>query len=114
MSAPMMAVLELAATAPFHAFFGVVVMMSTTLLGEFYAMSIPTWRVSPLADQATAGGIAWSFMELPTLLVLMVLVLRWLRSDERRTRAAERRQDLQGDTALADYNAYLKTLDRTP
>jgi putative membrane protein len=114
LSGPMMSVLELAATVPFHAFFGVVVMMSTTLLVGFYSMSMPDWHVSPLADQATAGGIAWSFMELPTLLVLMVLVMKWQRSDERRTRAAERRQVLQGDTALVDYNAYLQTLDRAP
>ena len=72
MSDPLMSVLELAATAPFHAFFGVVVMMSTTLLVGFYSMPIPGWEVSPLADQATGGGIAWSFTELPTFLVLMI------------------------------------------
>jgi putative membrane protein len=112
LSAPVMSVLELAATAPFHAFFGVVVMMSTTLLVGFYSMSMPGWQVSPLADQATGGGIAWSFMELPTLLVLMVLVMKWQKSDERRTRAAERRQVRGGDTGLVAYNSYLETLNR--
>jgi len=107
-----LAVLELAATAPFHAFFGVVVMMSTTLLVGFYSMPMLAWQTSPLPDQVTGGGIAWTFMELPTLLVLMVLVRRWLNSDERRTRAAERRQVRGVDTDLVAYNAYLQTLSR--
>jgi putative membrane protein len=112
LSGPVMSVLELAATAPFHAFFGVVVMMSTTLLVGFYSMPMPGWGVSPLADQATGGGIAWSFMELPTLLVLMALVVKWQKSDERRTRVAERRQVRGGDTGLIAYNSYLQTLNR--
>ena len=110
-SDPMMSVLELAVTAPFHAFFGVVVMMSTTLLVGFYSMPMQSWQVSPLADQVTGGGIAWSFMELPTLLVLIALVMKWQKSDERRTRATERRQLRGGDTELVAYNAYLQTLD---
>ena len=111
-SDPVMAVLELAATAPFHAFFGVVLMMSTTLLVGFYSMPMYAWQGSPLIDQTTGGGFAWTFMELPTLLVLMALVMRWLKSDERHTRAAERRQVSGGDDGLVAYNAYLQTLDR--
>jgi len=42
----------------------------------------------------------------------MVLVRRWLNSDERRTRAAERRQVRGVDTELVAYNAYLQTLSR--
>jgi len=108
---PVLPVLELAATAPFHAFFGVVVMMSTALLVKFYAMPMPEWHVSPLADQAAGGGIALGFTELPTLLVLGVLVVKWQKSDQRTTRAAERRASREGDTELADYNAYLRSLE---
>ncbi|MBT8163236.1 MULTISPECIES: cytochrome c oxidase assembly protein [Arthrobacter] len=107
---PVLPVLELAATAPFHAFFGVVVMMSTTLLVSFYSMPIPRWNLSPLSDQATGGGIAWGITELPTLLVLGVLVVRWQRSDRRAARAAERRPSTYCDKELADYNAYLHSL----
>src|SRR5664280_500152 len=98
--------------APFHAFFGVVVMMSTTLLVGFYSMPMPGWQVSPLGDQATGGGIAWSFTELPTLVVLMALIVKWRKSEERTIRATERRQARGGDTELADYNSYLQSLDR--
>src|SRR5665647_454023 len=76
------------------------------------SMPMLAWQTSPLKDQVTGGGIAWAFMELPTLLVLMVLVKRWLNSDERRTRAAEGRQVSGGDTELVAYNAYLQSLNR--
>jgi hypothetical protein len=112
LSGPVISVLEVAVTAPFHAFFGVVVMMSTTLLVGFYSMPIPGWQVSPLSDQATGGGIAWSFTELPTLLVLMALIVKWHKSQERTIRATERRQARGGDTELVDYNSYLQSLDR--
>ena len=47
LAGPVLPVLELAATAPFHAFFGVVVMMSTTLLVQllFHANA----RLAPFA-----------------------------------------------------------------
>jgi putative membrane protein len=63
-SDPVMAVLELAATAPFHAFFGVVLMMSTTRLVGFYSMPMYSWQASLLTDQVTGGaspGPSWSF-----------------------------------------------------
>ena len=109
---PVLPVLEVAVTAPFHAFFGVVVMMSTALMVKFYSRPMPGWHVSPLADQAAGGGIAWGFTELPTLLVLGALVVKWQKSDQRATRAAERRAARDGDTKLADYNAYLGSLQR--
>ncbi len=109
-SGPVLSVLELAASAPFHAFFGVVVMMSSTLLVRFYSTTMPGWHLSPLIDQATGGGIAWGFTELPTLLVLVALVLKWQKSDHRSTRAAERRVAREGDTELDDYNDYLQAL----
>ncbi len=110
LAGPVLPVLELAATAPFHAFFGVVVMMSTTLLVRFYSMPMHGWHLSPLADQATGGGIAWGFTELPTLLVLGVLVLKWQKSDGRATRASERRLAREGDPELENYNEYLHAL----
>ena len=89
MPGPAVSVIEVVATAPFHAFFGVVVMMATTLLVHFYAMPMPGWHIVPIVDQRTGGGIAWTFTEIPTLLVLGALIVNWRRSDERSTRAAE-------------------------
>ena len=106
-------VLEVAVTVPFHAFFGVAVMMSTTLLVRFYSVSMPGWGTSPLADQAAGGGVAWSFTEIPTLLVLGALIVQWRRVDERRAARVDRRRDRREADELADYNAYLQSLAGT-
>ena len=108
-AAPTVRILELAATAPFHAFFGVMLMMSVALVVGFYRTPIPGWGIQPLADQAVGGGIAWSFTELPTLFVLGVLLLQWQRSDERTTRRQGRAAARTEAERLA-YNDYLQRL----
>lgn len=108
-AAPTVRILELAATAPFHAFFGVMLMMSVTLIVGFYRMPMPGWQIVPLADQAVGGGIAWSFTELPTLLVLGVLFLQWQRSDARTTARRDRFAARSEAERLA-YNDYLQRL----
>jgi putative copper resistance protein D len=109
-SGPLVQVLELASAVPFHAFFGIALMMSPTILAPIYVPLSRMLHVAPLADQQTGGGIAWAFTELPTLLVLGVLMLQWQRIDGRRgsprTSAAARREDDE----LAAYNARLARL----
>jgi putative copper resistance protein D len=109
-SRPVVRLTELAVTVPFHAFFGVIIMMASGLIVGFYAHPPAGWHVSPLSDQQAGGGIAWGFTELPTLLVLGVLFLQWQRSDVRRARTADRKAALYGDTELEDYNARLAAL----
>lgn len=99
-------ILEVVVTVPFHAFFGVVVMMSTTLITGFYANPPASWGIGALADQRTGGGIAWSFTEIPTLLVLGVLLSQWQRSEARAERTAER-QSAKAEAEREAYNAYL-------
>jgi cytochrome c oxidase assembly factor CtaG len=103
-------ILELFAAMPFHAFFGVAVMMSSSLLTTTFAHPPAAWGVNAISDQATGGGLAWGFGELPTLIVLLVLFLQWSRSDGREARRADRKADRDGDAELADYNAYLAGL----
>lgn len=109
---PILPLLELGATIPFHAFFGVVVMMSSILIVNFYATPMPGWGIDPLKDQFTGGGIAWAFTELPTLLVLGAMVFKWQKSDARRARAADRQAARDGDAQRLAYNAYLESLAR--
>ncbi|HEY8281307.1 MAG TPA: cytochrome c oxidase assembly protein [Leifsonia sp.] len=108
-AAPTVRIIELAVTAPFHAFFGVMLMMSAALVVGFYRNPAPSWHVSPLADQAVGGGIAWGFTELPTLVVLGVLFLQWQRSDERLTRRRER-SGARSEAERLAYNDYLERL----
>ncbi|WP_203700473.1 cytochrome c oxidase assembly protein [Asanoa iriomotensis] len=94
-----------------HAFLGVALMQSGTLLAAdwFTALARP-WGPSPLDDQRTAGGIAWSFGELPTLVVLAALFVQWSRADKREQRRLDRAADRGEDEALAAYNKMLAQL----
>src|SRR3954471_2223178 len=109
--------LELLLPAPFHAFFGVAVMMSSGILLASYADPPASWGVDPLYDQGAAGGIAWSFGEFPTVLVLAVVFFQWSRSEDRAARAEDRARDraiARGETGedpeLAAYNERLRRL----
>jgi putative membrane protein len=102
--------LELFLPVPFHAFFGVAIMMAGSLVVETFAVPPAGWGVDPLGDQAEAGGIVWAFGELPTVLVLAVVFFSWARSEERRGRAMDRAAERTGDAELAAYNARLRAL----
>ncbi|GAA1283039.1 bifunctional copper resistance protein CopD/cytochrome c oxidase assembly protein [Saccharothrix xinjiangensis] len=99
------------ASIPFHAFFGVVLMSSQTVIGEdFYrSLGLP-WVTSLLDDQRLGGGIAWAAGELPLLVVMVALLVQWARSDGRDARRADRRADADGDAELAAYNAMLRKM----
>lgn len=85
--------LELFIGMPFHAFFGIAVMMSSSLIVGFFAHPPAAWHISPLSDQNTGGGIAWAFSEIPTLLVLMAVLVRWAGSDRRTAARTDRQAD---------------------
>lgn len=107
---PVIGMLELMAGMPFHAFFGIAVMMSSGLITPFFAHPPAGWGVDPMADQSTAGAIAWGFGEIPTLIMLLVMGVRWMRSEERAARRSDRAADRDGDAELHAYNDYLKGL----
>ncbi len=102
--------LELLLPVPFHAFFGVAIMMAGSLVVETFADPPSSWGVDPLTDQGVAGGIAWSFGELPTVLVLAVVFFSWARSEERRGRTIDRAAERTDDAEREAYNARLRAL----
>jgi len=102
--------LELLVPIPFHAFFGVAIMMAGSLVVEAFADPPAGWSVDPLGDQNIAGSIAWSFAELPTVLVLAVVFFSWAGSDERRGRRLDRAAERDADAELEAYNARLRAL----
>jgi putative copper resistance protein D len=102
--------LELFLPVPFHAFFGVSIMMAGSLVVTTFADAPAGWGVDPLTDQGIAGGIVWAFGELPTVLVLAVVFFSWARSEERRGHTLDRAADRNGDAELAAYNARLKAM----
>jgi cytochrome c oxidase assembly factor CtaG len=102
--------LELLIPVPFHAFFGVSIMMADSLVVETFAHPPAGWGIDALGDQSSAVAIAWSFAELPTVLVLAVVFFSWASSDERRGRRMDRAADRNADAELDAYNARLKAL----
>ncbi|MGN6330055.1 MAG: cytochrome c oxidase assembly protein [Motilibacteraceae bacterium] len=107
-------VIELFLSAPFHAFFGIALMMAPTVLVDFFARLPAAWHLNPVHEQSTAGAIAWAFSEVPTVLVLAALAFQWARSDDRLARQRDRAADRDGDRELLAYNAYLAELAQRP
>ncbi|AJF63956.1 cytochrome c oxidase assembly protein [Streptomyces vietnamensis] len=105
-----MRMLELFAGMPFHAFFGIAMMMATQPLVESYKNPPASLGIDALADQNAAGGIAWAFSEIPSVLVLIALVYQWYHSEQRQAVRKDRAADRDGDKELEAYNAYLASL----
>jgi len=102
----------LMASLVIHSFFAVPMMMtSTPMVPGWYALVRPPWLADPLADTHVAGGIAWGFGELPTLIVAIALGIQWARADDREARRQDRRADLDGDAELRAYNERLARLN---
>ncbi|VTR77195.1 MULTISPECIES: cytochrome c oxidase assembly protein [Cellulomonas] len=102
--------LDVAVEMPLHAFFGVVVMMATTPLVAAFGHPPERWGVDLIGDQEVAGALAWSYGELPTLIVLLIVLSRWHRDEARSALQRDRRADRDGDVELDAYNAYLSGL----
>ncbi|WP_069817020.1 cytochrome c oxidase assembly protein [Streptomyces sp. TP-A0874] len=105
-----MRMLSLFAGMPFHAFFGIALMMASEPMVSTYFDPPASLGIDVLADQNAAGGIAWAFSEVPSVLVLVALLFQWYRSEERASRRSDRAADRDGDQELLAYNAYLASL----
>jgi cytochrome c oxidase assembly factor CtaG/putative copper export protein len=108
---PLALLVVLFATISFHAFFGVALTGSETLLApDFFGQINLPWGPDPLLDQHRAGEIAWGFGEAPTLFLAVVVAFQWFRRDEQETRRKDRQADRDGDAELKAYNDYLARL----
>jgi putative membrane protein/putative copper resistance protein D len=107
----LMRMLELFAGMPFHAFFGIALMMASAPMVETYKNPPASLGIDALSDQSAAGGIAWAFSEIPSVLVLIALLFQWYASEKRQARRTDRAADRDGDKELEAYNAYLASLN---
>lgn len=110
---PLMLLVVLFATMSFHAFFGVIMTGSTTVLAPdfFESLKLP-WMTDVLGDQHEAGAIAWGIGEAPTVALTLLVALAWVRSDRAESRRKDRQADRDGDAELAAYNAHLLELKK--
>lgn len=97
---------------PFHLFFGVYLMMNSTILGEeFYTNLGLPWHVDLLRDQMVGGGISWGSGQFPLLIVWAALIWEWFTYDRRTTAEQEANvQDIEDD--LDAYNAQLSAFQK--
>jgi putative copper resistance protein D len=99
------------ASLPLHAFFGVVLMSTKSVLGgSFYKSLQLYWHTDLLGDQRLGGGLAWAAGEVPLVIVLIALLVQWTRSDRRTAKRLDRAADRDDDADLAAYNAMLAQL----
>ncbi|WP_263299293.1 bifunctional copper resistance protein CopD/cytochrome c oxidase assembly protein [Leifsonia poae] len=103
--------LLLLGTMAFHAFFGLSIMTNQgLLLADWFGAMGRTWGATPIVDQQTGGGIAWSVGEIPTVILAIVVAIQWSRTDDRETKRRDRNADRTGEAELNEYNAQLARL----
>ncbi|GLW49881.1 membrane protein [Streptomyces sp. NBRC 14336] len=107
----LMRMLELFAGMPFHAFFGIALMMASAPMVDTFKNPPASLGIDALSDQNAAGGIAWAFSEVPSVLVLIALLFQWYGSEQRQAKRKDRAADRDGDKELEAYNAYLASLN---
>lgn len=97
-------------TMPFHAFLGVIIMGSTTLIAEDWYVSFDrTWGPSPLYDQQLAGGLMWGTGDLTMLSAIIAIFVQWYRDSQREARRIDRALDREEALqAKARYDAEVK------
>lgn len=101
--------LMLLVSMPFHAFFSVTVMGSGTVVGaSYYRLLDLPYVPDRLDDQHLAGAMNWALGEIPMVLVVVLLLVQWWRSDQREARRRDRAADRDGEAELASYNAMLE------
>jgi cytochrome c oxidase assembly factor CtaG/putative copper export protein len=101
------------ASLALHAFFGVVMMSATTVMGEAFYRSLQlSWHTDLLGDQRLGGAIAWAAGEIPLIVVIVALFVQWRRSDERTAKRLDRAAERDEDADLVAYNAMLAELAR--
>ncbi|RGE21472.1 cytochrome c oxidase assembly protein [Leucobacter sp. wl10] len=86
-----------------HAVFGLILLMSSGAMFSWYADDPEAWGMTRALDQAIGGGLVWSYGELPLIIVLVVTLSKWRKSDLRKAKRLQSKEDAELDA----YNEYL-------
>jgi putative copper resistance protein D len=70
---------------PQNSFLGVALLSASTVLYPHYLTNVREWGPSPLEDQQLGGVIMWVVGDLAFLAGMAVVVVLWMRHEERRT-----------------------------
>jgi putative copper resistance protein D len=58
------------------------------------------------------GAFAWGVGEIPTIIITMIVVWQWSRSDDKERKRLDRASDRTGNQDLEDYNAMLQQINK--
>lgn len=98
------------AAMPFHAFFGVILMNTGSIIAETYYQRLTLPWADLAAAQELGGGVAWVGGELPSLIVVIALGIQWAGQDRREAARKDRHYDSGLDTEYDEYNRMLERL----
>jgi cytochrome c oxidase assembly factor CtaG len=80
---------------PQNTFLAVTILNSTVVLYAHYATSVRSWGPGILEDQRIAGGVMWLTGDILFLAGLAAILAGWMRHDQARTVADDRRVDVE-------------------
>jgi putative copper resistance protein D len=101
----------LLATMSFHAFYGVSIMGSESLMqASWFGNLGRPWGASALEDQRTGAAAMWGIGEIPTLLLALGVMVSWSRDDARESKRKDRAADRDDDAELEAYNRMFSQL----
>jgi cytochrome c oxidase assembly factor CtaG len=106
-----MRLVMLLVTMAFHAFFGISIMSSNSLIaGDWFGNIGADWGYTAIENQQLGGAIAWGIGEIPTLFVAIMVGLQWAKSSDREAKRIDRREDRTDDAELRAYNEMLASM----
>jgi cytochrome c oxidase assembly factor CtaG len=80
---------------PQNTFLALAIYMASSPLYAHYLTTGRTWGPTPLEDQQVAGGIMWLGGDFAFLTAVILLVLAWMRDEDRRTVGEDRRLEAE-------------------
>ena len=92
---PAVKVLYVGLQMPQNTFLALAIYMATVPLYSHYVTTPRSWGPTPLEDQQVAGGIMWLGGDAAFLTAVILLVLAWMRYEERRSVGEDRRLEAE-------------------
>jgi cytochrome c oxidase assembly factor CtaG len=80
---------------PQNTFLALAIFMAAAPLYQHYATTARTWGPTPLEDQQLAGGLMWIGGDLVFVSVVVLLMVAWMRHEERRSVGEDRRLEAE-------------------
>jgi cytochrome c oxidase assembly factor CtaG/putative copper export protein len=101
----------LLATMAFHAFIGVAMTSSESLLqASWFGSTGRDWGPSAIADQQIGGAVMWGIGEVPTVLMAVIVAVMWSQSDAKETKRLDRKAELNDEAELKAWNQMYEQL----